>query len=777
MAKYEYGEDYLESMVNDDGENEDTNDMYDDGGEHLVDDVEIDQTGFDSDSDNDYNQEEEKEENQEEENEENENQENENENDEEDDEEAKIAALLKLDTLMKNKKNKFFMNNKMLNTKTGKFYDQETLVTPYDFYLYKNAETARKIGNWPSRKLFSRNVKPIVYSNFLNTTTKETELNGDVIERSITILSNVIKKFTRESEVSFRIKPEKIIDFSREVINDIMIKKNKIRTLKDFVEILMYYVLVLTFANTIPFAITTKILSSPLFYENLDEETKTKIKEIERIGREIERVLLRIGSSQEPLADKDLLALKRLGVVDQATLFATQAEATSAIKVRVAGLRTQAKIERLLILKSIVYENSPLFKFNQELKTNCLNWLSIEIIEPRNMTGKFKSTINQYKDWEKNKEIPISEQEVVVPYLEEQFNKLFKTMDLEVVVPYPEKQSNKLFKKQTMDLSDSESDSESEVESKMDDLQSELNDLQSELDDLQSEDELKSKIDDSQCDLFIDYDMEKAIQNTRNQEKLKMMMKTEKKKNNFTAIKNRKNKTTVMPQLMTDFKKTYAWYSKYRKFEDLLNKNQDLLRAYMGNDDKFNMFNRHPMSKIDTFVDTNRNLIKTSAVALPEAVQLASLPEPVVDEITLNEVIQLKVKDKYENAIVQEITGDSYVIKRSGGKEQTVRKSDLQQDPSLIIKIAAAKPKGKAKKMGGNKKSESPPVEVGYAGEAGVGGLAPLRLDPLSCDLNCSGTMNPKVLSNGFKSVYKTKNGDYETVEFDNVKQANKFKW
>ena len=89
--------------------------------------------------------------------------------------------------------------------------------------------------------------------------------------------------------------------------------------------------------------------------EDLDEETKTEIKEIERIGREIERVLLRIGSSQEPLADKDLLALKRLGVVDQATLFATQAEAnklateaTSAIKVRVAGLKgTPPKIGAL----------------------------------------------------------------------------------------------------------------------------------------------------------------------------------------------------------------------------------------------------------------------------------------------------------------------------------------------------------------------------------------------------------------------------------------------
>ena len=80
--------------------------------------------------------------------------------------------------------------------------------------------------------------------------------------------------------------------------------------------------------------------------EELDEETKTEIKEIERIGREIERVLLRIGTSQEPLADKDLLALKRLGVMDQGTMAATQGEAkrlateaTTAIKVRVAGLK------------------------------------------------------------------------------------------------------------------------------------------------------------------------------------------------------------------------------------------------------------------------------------------------------------------------------------------------------------------------------------------------------------------------------------------------------
>ena len=80
--------------------------------------------------------------------------------------------------------------------------------------------------------------------------------------------------------------------------------------------------------------------------EELDEETDNEIKEIERIGKEIERVLLRIGSSQEPLADKDLLALKRLGVIGQATLYATQAEAnklateaTTAIKVRVAGLK------------------------------------------------------------------------------------------------------------------------------------------------------------------------------------------------------------------------------------------------------------------------------------------------------------------------------------------------------------------------------------------------------------------------------------------------------
>ena len=80
--------------------------------------------------------------------------------------------------------------------------------------------------------------------------------------------------------------------------------------------------------------------------EELDEETEKEIKDIERIGKEIERVLLRIGTSQDPLAYKDLLALKRLGVVDQATLSATQAEAkriateaTTAIKVRVAGLK------------------------------------------------------------------------------------------------------------------------------------------------------------------------------------------------------------------------------------------------------------------------------------------------------------------------------------------------------------------------------------------------------------------------------------------------------
>ena len=80
--------------------------------------------------------------------------------------------------------------------------------------------------------------------------------------------------------------------------------------------------------------------------EELDEETKKEIKDIERIGKEIERVLLRIGTSQEPLADKDLLALKRLGVMDQGTMAATQGEAkrlateaTTAIKIRVAGLK------------------------------------------------------------------------------------------------------------------------------------------------------------------------------------------------------------------------------------------------------------------------------------------------------------------------------------------------------------------------------------------------------------------------------------------------------
>ena len=89
--------------------------------------------------------------------------------------------------------------------------------------------------------------------------------------------------------------------------------------------------------------------------DDLDEETEKEIKDIERIGKEIERVLLRIGSGQEPLADKDLLALKRLGVMDQGTMAATQGEAkrlateaTSAIKVRVAGLKgTPPKIGAL----------------------------------------------------------------------------------------------------------------------------------------------------------------------------------------------------------------------------------------------------------------------------------------------------------------------------------------------------------------------------------------------------------------------------------------------
>ncbi len=57
--------------------------------------------------------------------------------------------------------------------------------------------------------------------------------------------------------------------------------------------------------------------------EELDEETETEIKDIERIGKDIERVLLRIGTSQEPLADKDLLALKRLGALDQGTMAAS----------------------------------------------------------------------------------------------------------------------------------------------------------------------------------------------------------------------------------------------------------------------------------------------------------------------------------------------------------------------------------------------------------------------------------------------------------------------
>ena len=40
--------------------------------------------------------------------------------------------------------------------------------------------------------------------------------------------------------------------------------------------------------------------------EELDEETEKEIKDIERIGKEIERVLLRIGTSQEPLRQRPL---------------------------------------------------------------------------------------------------------------------------------------------------------------------------------------------------------------------------------------------------------------------------------------------------------------------------------------------------------------------------------------------------------------------------------------------------------------------------------------
>ena len=77
-----------------------------------------------------------------------------------------------------------------------------------------------------------------------------------------------------------------------------------------------------------------------------DEEAEEEIVELERLLGQIERVQLRIGRTDEPLADKDLLALKRLEVVSQQTVSATQAsarklatEATTAIKVKVASLK------------------------------------------------------------------------------------------------------------------------------------------------------------------------------------------------------------------------------------------------------------------------------------------------------------------------------------------------------------------------------------------------------------------------------------------------------
>jgi hypothetical protein len=78
----------------------------------------------------------------------------------------------------------------------------------------------------------------------------------------------------------------------------------------------------------------------------VDEEVEAEIVELERLLGQIECVQLRIGNTQEPIADKGLLASKRLEVVSQQTVSASQAsasklttEATTAIKVKVASLK------------------------------------------------------------------------------------------------------------------------------------------------------------------------------------------------------------------------------------------------------------------------------------------------------------------------------------------------------------------------------------------------------------------------------------------------------
>ena len=78
-----------------------------------------------------------------------------------------------------------------------------------------------------------------------------------------------------------------------------------------------------------------------------DDAVTQEIEEYERLLKQIERVQLRIGTTQEPLAEKDLLALKRFEVVNEATMSITQFEASqlaneavTALKAKIASLKT-----------------------------------------------------------------------------------------------------------------------------------------------------------------------------------------------------------------------------------------------------------------------------------------------------------------------------------------------------------------------------------------------------------------------------------------------------
>ena len=78
-----------------------------------------------------------------------------------------------------------------------------------------------------------------------------------------------------------------------------------------------------------------------------DDAVTEEIEEYERLLKQIERVQLRIGTTQEPLAEKDLLALKRFEVVNQVTMSITQApasklvsEAVTALKAKLVSLKT-----------------------------------------------------------------------------------------------------------------------------------------------------------------------------------------------------------------------------------------------------------------------------------------------------------------------------------------------------------------------------------------------------------------------------------------------------